>query len=212
MTWHSLASLGGPTPAALQAATLNWYSVPSMSFRAVYSNPFTAGLVTGPRLTRPQYTAPRSLFSNQYPWMVEPPLSRGGSQVMVMVVAVAETILGLRGGPGRPYGSFSCTFSDSPGSLTPYLFSALIANWKQPFKSSLETCRCKTYLFNNHCNEVFFKSLVSKASTHSESPVNQIDGKNFIIRFLLAGISTLHNIVGNLTAPIVLWGIPGQVA
>lgn len=126
---HSVASLGGPTPAALQAEILNWYSVPSMSFSTVYCRPFTAGLVTGARLTRPQYTAPRSLFSSQYPWMVEPPLSRGGSQVTVIVVAVAAIIFALRGGPGRPNGSRSWTFSESQPSLIPYLFSALILNW-----------------------------------------------------------------------------------
>lgn len=104
---HSEASLGGPTPAALQAAILNWYSVPSMSLSTVYCRPLTAGLVTGALLTRPQYTAPRSLFSSQYPWMVEPPLSSGGSHVRVIVVAVVEIILGFRGGPGRPKGSLS---------------------------------------------------------------------------------------------------------
>ncbi|KAF3843847.1 hypothetical protein F7725_002696 [Dissostichus mawsoni] len=62
---HSVGSQWGPTPAALQAAILNWYTDPSMSFSTVYCRPFTEGLVTGALLTRPQYTAPRSLFSSQ---------------------------------------------------------------------------------------------------------------------------------------------------
>ena len=33
---HSVGSLSGPTPAALEAAILNWYSVPSMSLSTVY--------------------------------------------------------------------------------------------------------------------------------------------------------------------------------
>lgn len=48
--------------------------------------------------------------------------------------------------------------------------------------------------------------------THPVSPVNEVDGQNFKVRLLLAGVPPLYNVVGDLAAPVVLWGLPGQVA
>lgn len=48
--------------------------------------------------------------------------------------------------------------------------------------------------------------------THPVSPVNEVDGQNFEVRLLLAGVPPLYNVVGDLAASVVLWGLPGQVA
>lgn len=49
-------------------------------------------------------------------------------------------------------------------------------------------------------------------ATHPISPVDEVGGQDLKIRLLLAGISVLQDVVGDLTASIVLWGVPGQVA
>lgn len=54
--------------------------------------------------------------------------------------------------------------------------------------------------------------LVKEAITHPKSPVDEVNGQNFKVGLLLAGVSALHDVIGDLTASIVLWGIPGQVA
>lgn len=50
------------------------------------------------------------------------------------------------------------------------------------------------------------------AMTHPISPVNEVRGENFKVRLLLAGVPSLHNVVGDLAASVVLRGIPGQIA
>lgn len=52
----------------------------------------------------------------------------------------------------------------------------------------------------------------SAVTTHPVSPVDEVDGQNFEVRLLLAGVSAFHNVVGDLAASVVLWGVPGQVA
>ena len=48
--------------------------------------------------------------------------------------------------------------------------------------------------------------------SHPVSPVNQVYGENIKVRLLLAGVSELQDVVCDLAATVVLWGVPGQVA
>lgn len=48
--------------------------------------------------------------------------------------------------------------------------------------------------------------------THPVSPVDEVDGQNFKVGLLFAGVSALHDVVGDLAASVVLRGVPGQVA
>lgn len=48
--------------------------------------------------------------------------------------------------------------------------------------------------------------------THPVSPVDEIDGQSVKVGLLLAGVSALHDVVGDIAASVVLRGVPGQVA
>lgn len=54
--------------------------------------------------------------------------------------------------------------------------------------------------------------VIVVVTTHPVSPVNQVGGLHLKVRFLLAGISALNDVVGDLAASVVLRGVPCQVA
>lgn len=60
--------------------------------------------------------------------------------------------------------------------------------------------------------EYLIHLLIKEAITHPKSPVDEVIGQNFKVGLLLTGVSALHDVIGDLTASIVLWGVPGQVA
>lgn len=89
--------LQAPCPAALQAATLNSYSLFSCSPVTLYVK---SGMVTF--VARVHLLSPNFRFSRTYPVTGLPPSDRGFVQDKVMESVLVSIAWGIPGGPGGP--------------------------------------------------------------------------------------------------------------